>query len=253
MYSDDYGGDEKAFPFDKAVQLINEANTSRDKALFALLAAGGPRISEALMILIDDIDFKNKKIYIIPPDTRKDILKDFISENELDCLSTKGRESIETYLIRPFDLLFWKYLDEYLNSEYQRHVKHRFLFQKQDGMPLINSYRYILETFQKLSVKITNFKYGLHSMRHMYGYYLKNWCPTVNGFGFSLSEVQLFMGHKEIKSTKRYARDDSFKLTAAISYANTLADQGNKLNIIDSKIEMLQKEINRLKKIQNYD
>ena len=80
----------------------------------------------------------------------------------------------------------------------------------------------------------------------MYGYYLKNWCPTEKGWGLTLSEVQIYMGHSDINSTKRYARDDALKLRATINYANALADTNKTFSINTARIDMLKKELQKL-------
>jgi integrase/recombinase XerD len=218
--------------------------------LWALIAATGCRVSEALSILIEDIDLKSRKINIIPPVERQGLLKKFISESELRMISHKGRTSPATYPIRPFITVFWSALNDYMNSTYKRGANHRFIFQKKTGDPYVNSYRAALASFQKASEGVTGTKYGFHSLRHMYGYYLKNWIPTPDGgFGFPLNDVCAFMGHKDINTTRRYARDDAIKLEAALNYANALQTKGLFTSVSAQKIKMLEQEINRLKSL----
>jgi len=250
IYTTDLGGDQKTFPFDRAVFFLASARNDRDKCLWALIAATGCRVSEALSILIDDIDLESKKIRIIPPTERQSLLRKYLSEIELNKISHKGRASSATYPIRPFITIFWAALNGYMNSTYKRGANHRFLFQKNTGDPYVHSYRGALARFQEASERATGTKYGFHSLRHMYGYYIKNWIPSHNGgFGFPLSDVCMLMGHKDINTTKRYARDDSMKLEAMIRYANTLQTQGLFTTVSDQKVKMLEKEIKRLKSL----
>lgn len=250
IYSSDGGGDQKTFPFDKAASLISSAPNARDRCLWGLIAATGCRVSEALSVLINDIDLKSRKIYIIPPSERLSLLSKYIGESELEKISHKGRTTSQTYLIQPFITMFWAALNEYINSTYKRGASHRFLFQKRDGLPFVNSYRAALEQFQNTSENVTGKRYGFHSLRHMYGYYLKNWAPNADGkFGFPLSDVQAFMGHKDINTTRRYARDDAIKLDAMIRYANALQSQGQFTSISEQKVKTLEQEIKRLKSL----
>jgi len=252
IYSSDEGGDQKTFPFDRAKELILSTSNLRDRCLWALIAATGCRISEALSILIDDIDLKSKKIRIIPPIERQSLLSKYLSERELNGVSHKGRISPETYPIRPFITIFWTALSNYMESMYKRGANHRFLFQKQNGEPYVNCYRSALESFQKASIEMTSTKYSFHSLRHMYGYYLKNWAPNSDGGnGFALNDVRIFMGHKDIETTRRYARDDVLKLNALVNYSNALQSQGLFTTVSDQKIKMLEKEIKRLTDLSN--
>ena len=260
IFADDFGGDTKAFPFDKAVEMIQSATNVRDKLLWALLFATGCRISEALSILIDDIDFINKRINIIPFESRKEYYKKYIDPKYVDKFSHKGRDKTETFLIQPFEHLFWVYLDQYMNGvdgekpQYRPGVAHRILFQKikngEQGKPFINSYQAALESFKNSSFKVTGIKYTPHSARHTYGYYLKNWCPNgIGKWGFSDAEVQHYMGHHDINSTKKYARNDILKLRAALSYSNMLHTKNPFFSISNEKVKYLENEIQKLQKM----
>ena len=49
----------------------------------------------------------------------------------------------------------------------------------------------------------------LHSLRHLYGTYMLNdypIAPEQGRFGLPLTDVQMLMGHKSIRSTEKYAR-----------------------------------------------
>lgn len=247
IHTDANGGDEHTFPFDKTKELIAAATSPRDKLLWTLLAASGCRISEALTILIDDIDFDSKLVYIIPPESRLKSYSPHLTEIETRKLSHKGRATSDTYLIEPFASLFWIYLYEYLEQYFKRGASHRFLFQKKNGQPFIKSYRAALANFRKASQEATGTAYGFHSLRHMYGYYLKNWAPTPDGFGFDLSTVMHFMGHKSITTTQRYARDDAMKLQALLHFSSDLTKQSEYSSISETKIKYLESEILRLK------
>jgi len=265
IFTDEYGGDEKTFPIDLAKELIDSAPNLRDKVLWSLIAASGCRISEAQTMLKRDIkiDISNigneitviKKIYIVDPETRREELSRFLTETEINSLPHKGRTPPDTYLIEPFASIFWKTYDEYLQDEIKKskkrglNVDHGFLIRLvPTGEPAIDSYQTLYDTFSAAAKALTGSKYGFHSLRHMYGYYLKNFCPRGNGkFGMELKEVQKYMGHANPSSTDRYARDDAIKLSAAMGAMNMYRNRMPNFNIRDAKIEYLESEIERLK------
>jgi len=239
IFSNSSGGDDKTFPYDKAVELMNAATNLRDKLLWILLATTGCRISEALTVLIDDINFEDREIYIISPNERRDVLSDYLSETELNKISHKGRTTRKTYLIRPFDLMFWETLVSYMNDYYKKGASHRFLLQKKDGKPFVNSYKSAYESFQKAALLVTGVKYSPHSLRHLYGYYLKNWIPNSNGgWGLTLDQVRDCMGHSSVESTRRYAREDEVKLASILKYGGKLQDKERYSSVSEKKSEI---------------
>ncbi len=265
IFTDEYGGDEKTFPIDLAKELIDSAPNLRDKVLWSLIAASGCRISEAQTLLKRDIkiDISKmdneitviKKIYIVDPDTRKEELSKFLTETQINSLPHKGRTPPDTYLIEPFASIFWKTYDEYLADEIKKSKKrgltvdHGFLIRLvPTGEPAIDSYQTLYDTFSAAAKALTGNTYGFHSLRHMYGYYLKNFCPMGNGkFGMELKDVQKYMGHGSISATGRYARDDVIKLNSAMGAMNMHRNRMPNFNIRDAKIKYLESEIERLK------
>lgn len=268
-YTDEFGGDEKTFPIDLCQQLIESAKNLRDKTLWSLMAATGCRISEAQTMLRSDIhinivkDKKNnisvqKNVYIVDPKTRPQLLKRFITETEFNALPHKGRADPKTFMIEPFATMFWEYYDQYYEQEKKRSLErgvvgdHAFLFRLEtNGEPVINSYQTLYDSFSAAAKALTGESYGFHSLRHMYGYYLKNYCPVRVGnklkYGMNLASVQKFMGHKEISSTQRYARDDAIKLAAAHAAMNMERNRRPNFSVLDAKIGYLEQEIERLK------
>lgn len=90
--------------------------------LWSLIAASGCRISEALTVLLDDIEIDTEhpdrnKVYIVDPGTRRDVLIDYISETELNKLDHKGRDKSGTFLIEPFASMFWYSLGLYNDEQ----------------------------------------------------------------------------------------------------------------------------------------
>lgn len=267
-FMDEFGGDEKTFPIDKCIKLIESAKSLRDKVLWSLLSASGCRISEALTMLKDDIDLASlsldrKKVYIVNPSTRRDKLIEFISETSINQLPYKGRDKPDTFLIEPFASLFWKYLAEYLQDEKRKDrlrgggSHHGFLIRNLiSGEPMCLSYQALLERFQKAAFKVAGNNYGFHSLRHMYGYYLANHCPNPNtnsrrAFGLDLHIVKQYMGHRDINTTRKYAREDVQMLHATLAASNLIRMGGGPQTVRQTQIAFLKQELLRLEQMEN--
>jgi len=265
-HTDVHGGDEKTFPYDLAVALIKKAPSLRDKLLWSHVAATGARISEVLTTLIDDIIIDidnpgNNRVLIVDPETRRNTLSKYLTEEDINMLPHKGRETEGTYLIEPFASMFWKYLDRYLHEERAkdkargRLITHRFLYRKlTDGAPCVNSYQTLWERFHAVALEVTGESYGFHSLRHMYAYYMVNFAPHPDGgCGFDLKTVSNFLGHKCIDTTKRYARKDESLLRIALGAMNYERDRNPHFTIASARLDYLEKEVAKLKKQIEYN
>lgn len=260
--TDEYGGDEKAFPIDRLKELIESATCLRDKVLWSLIAASGCRISEALTMLWSDISIdkdnpRRNKVFIIDPNSRKDVLIDYLTESQINKLDHKGREKPDTFLIEPFASMFWYYLGLYYEEqrafERANHspAGHDFIFRNlRNGKPMAASYQSVWERFHAAALKLTGTSYGFHSLRHMYAYYLVNHCPNPSGrnrFGLDLKTVQELLGHKSIKTTERYARKDARMLEATFAAINMLRMTTPNYSVAKVQIQHLENELAQLK------
>jgi integrase len=260
--TDEHGGDEKAFPIDRCKELIDSVTCLRDKVLWSLIAASGCRISEALTLLWGDIHIdtenpSNNKVFIVDPDTRRDVLINYLTESQLNKLDHKGRDKPDTFLIEPFASMFWYYLGLY--NEEQRAIErtnhrptaHNFVFRNlRNGNPMAASYQSVWERFHAAAFKLTGTSYGFHSLRHMYAYYLVNHCPNPSGrnrFGLDLKTVQKLLGHKSIKATERYARKDARMLEATFAAINMLRMTTPNFSVAKVQIQYLEGELAQLK------
>ncbi len=259
IYADEFGGDDKTFPIDKCRELIESAPNLRDKTLWSLIAASGIRYTEAATVTLADIDTKSRKVVIIDPDTRRNIFKNYLTESQLNKLDHKGRTHPETFLIEPFNSMFWCYFAEYIESEYKKEkdrgviITHPFVFRDlKNGKPLLNSYQTLYESFHKVAKSVTARKYGFHSLRHMYGYYLANFCPNPyprpdQPFGLPLEYVQKFMGHTNLSMTARYGRKDMFLMESLLATANMLRLENPAFSVVDQRIKYLENQLNQMK------
>ncbi|MDK9757267.1 site-specific integrase [Vibrio sp. D173a] len=265
--TDDFGGSEYIFPIDLCKKFIEEAPCLRDKVLYSLLAATGIRIHEALTMLIDDVFIQNGKVFVkvIDPKLRIKEFKKYYSEEKFSEISHKSRAIEATYLIEPFKSMLINYLPAYLAEERSKDLlrrtkeltlsSHRFLFRTLGkGKPMVFSYRSLLDRMHKHSIESLGRRYAFHSLRHMYGYYMANFCPrpSSNGVvhGFGLDIVQRLMGHHSSKSTERYAKQDHDLLEAMLSASNFCRNNDTDYSVIDAKISYLESKIRDLKLVK---
>lgn len=208
------------FPIDYVLALASAATSWRDRALWLLLAASGIRVSEALNLQWIDIDILNQKIYVLDPDGRR-----FGNDlNAFEKLRFKGREVSMTYLIQPFKQAFFQALEQYVKNEYippLNKAEGDYVFQyiesNSRGKPYVGVSSSLLNKSFKSACKrafvpqptVGKKYWTIHSLRHLYGVYMINDYPVnpAQGiFGLELAEVQILMGHRDIKSTQKYAR-----------------------------------------------
>lgn len=247
--------EQRTFPWDRFQDLLDAAPNHRARTLWALIAAIGCRFSEAIAILNIDIDILKREVKLVAAKNRPEAYP-YLTVEQLDLLSFKTRETRETFMIS-WGQKFFEYLLEYRRSDdYRIAVKHDFVFQSQDpatfGEPQVfKSYTSALATFQKAVTKVLGgdgCKYGFHSLRHMYGFYLKNYAPRANGgFGLDLSSVQAYMGHANPSSTRRYALDEKERLELQLIYANEVStSRDGPKTLLELKLERNRKEYERL-------
>jgi integrase len=148
-------------------------------------------------------------------------------------LRFKGRVVSEVFLFEPLKTKFFTALELYLLHEYLPTKEHEYVFQilepSRRGVP----YKNASDATRVTSFKRTVRRAGVpgpsyapkhvwtpHSLRHAYGVYLLNYLPTPNGLGLRLEEVQYLMGHKDIKTTRGYARQGVDILRAKLLWAD---------------------------------
>ncbi|MEG5266258.1 tyrosine-type recombinase/integrase [Pseudomonas sp. JDS28PS106] len=205
---------EKAFPLDRIGELINSATSHRDAALWALIAATSLRASEALQVLWCDINFRKRQIYAVNPTERQDADRAYqgISVSQRDKLAWKGRTTKYTLLLEPYGDMFFEQLELYLKYEYQGGSLHEFVFQSQDGYPLCfcDYGSVVVEPFARAAEKVLGvrsdpYQLKLHSLRHSYCFYMKNFVEHTDGIGLTDYEIMALTGHADVASVARYA------------------------------------------------
>lgn len=246
-----------AFPFERAVDLIAQFKTHRDKALYAFLAASGCRMHEALQLLIEDVNPKLLSVKLIDPGSRPNHPSYLaLTPVERDQLAWKGRTSSATLLLQPFKDLFFLHLIEYLKSEKGSSSHHEFIFRCEKGARagspfFLGQPAGRNEAFNRACAKLSLGKtYSPHALRHMYGTYLVNYFPNSSGgHGLPTEIVQKLMGHRSIANTQKYAKHDAQLLGADIAAAFTAAANPNGQTALEAKRAILVANLEQVERL----
>lgn len=198
----------KDFPFERFEELLINEPCPRNRTLWALLGGGGLRQHEGLSVNLALVDTENQIVRVEDPNDLRGASK--YSPNEK--LRWKGRETAHVYVIPAIRKIFF---DSYLELLRIRPISDLpFVFLKHDrdsyGNPLLEAtYSTLNKAFKKAQKRIGMKKlYTLHSLRHLYGVFMRNYFPTPWKTlpGLPADEVQKLMGHSSADSTKKYAR-----------------------------------------------
>ncbi|MFG6517538.1 tyrosine-type recombinase/integrase [Sulfitobacter sp. 1A13368] len=220
---------DKDFPAEYILSLLDCASCARDEALWALSAGTGVRPHEALLLEMDHIDFERRKVVVEDPDNRR-----FASQMPDELRRRwKGRAVSETYFIPILRDRFFQTLERYIRTEYMPVPNQSLVFQqlRGDRSPYIGvadknriqSFKRAVRRVQKRLPSEDARLTGLtpHSLRHFYGTFMLNYVPLGNNqYGLRPVEVQRLMGHEQLISTLKYARQDKLALDAKILLMN---------------------------------
>ncbi|WP_185430690.1 tyrosine-type recombinase/integrase [Aeromonas jandaei] len=239
------------FPYERITDFINAASCYRDKTLYALLAASGCRVHEALQLTLDNISITDFSIELAD---YRDNMTSFVglTTNEIGKLAWKGRATNKTFLIEPYKSLFFKHLESYFRYERNGVVSHRYVFQnRHNARPYFSSSRQtLINSFRRNLIRAgINDTVGLspHSLRHSYGRYTLNYLPLSDGsYGLPLVWVKILMGHSDISSTQIYAKSDEDFITSIVAYSNQTVFSNNPPSISEVQIRYFKDEIFRL-------
>lgn len=228
--------EEKEFPAEYIVPLLDAANSWRDRAYWALTAGAGLRLSEAAQVTWDAVITDKRKVFVYDP-------KGHRYGNQLPeeyAPRFKGRKHSETYIIPQLRDIFFEALEQYVRREYRPTGEHNLVFQDirngQNGRPFMSvSDKNIGSSFKRACQRAgvptlpNDQLYTLHSLRHFYGVFMLNYIPVEGGYGLKLTEVQRLMGHEKASTTAKYAREDRLILQSKLELFDKLVLSGNAL------------------------
>lgn len=231
---------ERDFPRQYFRALVAAATCWRDRVLWLLLGVLGLRVSEALNIGIDDIDFENQCVYITDPTGTRD----YIDSNDERSIRFKGRATCLTFPIPEFKQHLFLAIQKYVDLEWvasHEPGRKKFLLQyieaTRRGQAYVDvSYTNLSGRYKKAADRamaphpLFLDSHKEHALRHMYGVYWVNDHPTgVPGreFGLELVAVQRMMGHSTLEATEVYARKKLGALHAAVAAVDARLHSSN--------------------------
>ncbi|VXC96292.1 tyrosine-type recombinase/integrase [Sphingomonas sp. AX6] len=227
----------KDFPIGRFPDLLQHANSWRDRFLWALLGASGLRVSEACALQWGDVDIPTQTIIVLNPNNRPGS-KDGGPARQL---RFKGRTTQAIFLLPELKSEVFRSMYFYLAHECQGSLPSDYVFQdirpgKSRGRPFYDLSDAARTTAfhracERASIPQTGVKsWAPHSLRHMYGVFLTNYLPVPGGFGLRLEEVQRLMGHASDRATRTYARQDEIVLEAKLELADRIVMGGGALD-----------------------
>jgi integrase len=206
------------FPTEKVLDLLDSFEDPLHRCVTAMIAAGGVRHSEAWGIRRSDIDIDARIIRIEDPNFHRNPAAEKVAKK----LPYKGRTLATIVMFEPFKTIFFESLADYLDI--RPTTDSEYLFVSDDshtyGKPLLhlkktNSLnKQLNRAIRKAQINLgttspaTQAPYTSHSLRHFYGIWARNfvYLPGRRVIGLTLPEIKLLMGHKDIRSTEKYAR-----------------------------------------------
>lgn len=235
----------KDFPIAHISPLIQHTENPRDKCFYSLLAASGLRESEALSLPIDLIDPMKRTLRIEDPNGFRGSQQYLPNER----MPFKGRSTAKVYLLPHLKDLFFEALHEYLAV--RPVTLHQFLFVKMTksewGSPFFETTNKDRnDAFRSAQKRIRlETKYTLHSFRHFYGVFLKNYLviPGASTPGLPVEDVQILMGHECLSSTLKYAKTKQEILLAQLELSDGLLSGQYSYNDLPSVIANKYREL----------
>lgn len=247
----------KYFPLGRITEVLHNARSDRELALYALLAASSIRVSEAMQLLIEDIDFVERKVYIIDPSSRKNFNYAYqgLSYFEKKKLCWKGRTTSHTLLLEPYGDIFFNALERFIIQG--KSSRNNFLFCTKSGKPLFlaDYSRVVLDPFKRAagpiyeSLGFSLEGVGLHSFRHSYCYFMLNFVERNGGLGMSPYELIQLTGHASISGLETYAKVDLEKIYEDIAVAQEMFVDPAGISEAAYHVKYLERRIEEWKRI----
>lgn len=209
------------------LSMLENAPTPLDGLIWSL-GLGSLRLSETMGLRLEDIDVDKRIIRVEDPQGLRET-------TNKDRFGFKGRLTAAVTMFEPFKSIFWQKLADYMAVRPRSDSSWLLLSLDENtyGIPLceLNSNsvnkainRRIQATQKKLKFVAPQGNYSSHDFRHFFGIWARNYVivPGRPKPGFDLPEVQLMMGHADLKSTEIYAADLGIHTLVDVDAANEL-------------------------------
>lgn len=207
--------------------MLENAPTPLDGLIWSL-GLGSLRLSEAVGVRLEDVDVHKRIIRVEDPDGLRDT-------TNKERFGFKGRKTAVVTMFEPFKSIFWQKLADYMSVRPCSDSRWLLLSLDEDtyGVPLceLNSNtvnkainRRIQATQKKLKFAAPQGNYSSHDFRHLFGVWARNYVmvPGRPKPGLDLPEIQLLMGHADLRSTEVYAADLGINTLVDVDAANEL-------------------------------
>lgn len=218
--------------------MLENAPTPLDGLIWSL-GLGSLRLSEAVGVRLEDVDVHKRIIRVEDPDGLRDT-------TNKERFGFKGRKTAVVTMFEPFKSIFWQKLADYMAMRPCSESRWLLLSLDEDtyGVPLceLNSNtvnkainRRIQATQKKLKFVAPQGNYSSHDFRHLFGVWARNYVmvPGRPKPGLDLPEIQLLMGHADLRSTEIYAADLGINTLVDVDAANELVYHQGKGESID--------------------
>lgn len=218
--------------------MLENAPTPLDGLIWSL-GLGSLRLSEAVVVRLEDVDVSKRIIRVEDPDGLRDT-------TNKERFGFKGRKTAVVTMFEPFKSIFWQKLADYMAVRPCSESPWLLLSLDEDtyGVPLyeLNSNsvnkainRRIQATQKKLKFVAPQGNYSSHDFRHLFGVWARNYVmvPGRPKPGLDLPEIQLLMGHADLRSTEIYAADLGINTLVDVDAANELVYHQGKGEGID--------------------
>jgi integrase len=263
----------KPFPPHLVVPLIEETKNVRDKLIFGLMAFGGRRTSEVVHLFLNDFETSGTKLTVRlrhpvhspmkwrnqsgkeVKGSRREYLKTVF--NLLPRTAHGGKKSaagwkgmnFDEEATKTSDMYFIRNIEHYLLTLHRVYLyeirakvprkSHPYYFVDTTGMPLKISalQKQFLLACRRLKKKygVSLEGYGLHSLRHYYGYY----CADV--LRADLLMIQKWMGHLNPSGTAVYAHITPATASAVLNKLEKKAKLEGRIKITQEEREAIAK------------
>ncbi|QZI69319.1 site-specific integrase [Pseudomonas protegens] len=224
----------RSFPTEKVLDLLNSIEAPQNRCVAAMIASGGLRHSEVWGIRRSDIDIDARTIRIEDPNFHRNPAAEKASKR----LPYKGRTLAAIVMFEPFKSIFFESLADYLDIRPTTDSDYLFVSSERStyGEPLLFSRemnslnKQLNRALRKAQINLgtaspaTNAPYTSHSLRHFYGVWARNfvYLPGRRQIGLTLPEIKILMGHKDIRSTEKYAQLSEENVIAEIEAAERM-------------------------------